>query len=191
MRGLANFCAGFLCALVVMVAVPVVAQTGSLGYVSALHGAVSVVVNHVDAGIDTLLFNDRTYVPLRFMAENFGASVDFDPQTRSVLISTTEYNLAYFEHFPRVPTFESVTGVSNINIFEHDTNRLRFSISRNYSSDYEFLQYVSALKSAGFVGELDQGTNRNGIDTIVLEGNDARVVASMLETSYTFSVIRT
>jgi len=172
--------------MILTAAVPAIAQPRE---VSALHGVVSVVVNRVSIGADTLLFNDTTYVPLRHISESFGAIVNYDPVTRTAIISTSENYLAYFEYFPNIPTFESITGISNINIFEHDVNRLRFSISKNYSSDYEFLQYLAALTAAGFTDDFGQDIGGNG--TIVLTGSDAQIVISMLGPSYTFSIART
>ena len=186
MKRLAYFVAGFLCALILMTTVPVDAQPRE---VSVLHGVISVVVNRVNIGADTLLFNDTTYVPLRQISESLGAVVDYDPLTRTATITMPEYDTSYFEHFPDIPTFESITGVRNINIFEHDADRLRFSVSKNYSSDYEFLQYVAALTAAGFTDEFGQDIGGNG--TIVLTGPDAQIVISMLGPSYTFSIART
>ena len=186
MKKIAYFIAGFLCALIFMMTVPVDARTSE---VSALHGVVSVVVNRVNIGTDTLLFNDTTYVPLRQISESLGALVNYDPLTRTAVITTLEHSLAYFEHFPDIPTFESITGVRNVNIFEHDASRLRFSVSKNYSSDYEFLQYVAALTAAGFRDEFGQDIGGNG--TIVLTGSDAQIVISMIGPSFTFSIART
>ena len=186
MRKLAYFTMGFICALILTTAVPALAQSRE---VSALHGVVSVVVNRVNLGTDTLLFNDTTYVPLRQISDNLGAFVNYDPVTRTAIITTIENDLAYFEHFPNIPTFEAITGVSNINIFEHDASRLRFSISKDYSSDYEFLQYIAALTTAGFMDEFGQDIGGNG--TIVLTSEDAQIVVSMLGPSYTFSIART
>jgi len=185
MKKLSYFTAGFLCAVIIMISVPVAAQQ----QVSVLHGAISVLVNGVNIGSDTLLFNDRTYVPLRYISESFGADVDYDPFTRTAIITTLNQTTTHFEYFPNVPTFEAITGVSNISIFEHDTNRLRFSVSKSYSSDYEFLQYLAALTAAGFMDEFGQDIGGNG--TIVLTGEDAQIVVSMLGQWYTFSVART
>ena len=186
MKKLAYFTAGFLLALILTTAVLAAAQPRE---VSVLHGVVSVVVNRVSIGADTLLFNDTTYVPLRKISESLGAVVTYDPLTRTATITMADYSAAYFEHFPDIPTFESVTGVRNISIFEHEADRLRFSVSRNYSSDYEFFQYVAALTAAGFTDEHGQDIGGNG--TIVLRGQDASIVISMLGPSFTFSIART
>lgn len=41
----------------------------------------------VEMDTAAMIRNDRTYVPIRFIAENFGFSVDWDGKTRSVLIT--------------------------------------------------------------------------------------------------------
>ncbi|MCL2617957.1 MAG: copper amine oxidase N-terminal domain-containing protein [Defluviitaleaceae bacterium] len=186
MNKLACFVFGFSCAAVMALAIPVTAQPRE---VSAVQGVVSVVVDRVNIGSNTLLFNDTTFVPLRQISEMLGAYVSYDALTRTATITTAEHSLAYFEHFPDIPTFESVTGVSNISIFEHDAARLRFSVSKSYSSDYEFFRYLAALTSAGFVDEFGQDIGGNG--TIVLTGGNTQIVVSMLGQSYTFSIART
>jgi len=175
-----------------MITVPVVAQTDlRQREVIAFYRVINVVVNRVSLGADTLLFNDTTYVPLRQIAENLGATVDYDPITRTATITTSAYQpaAAFFEYFTDIPTFQSITGVSDINIFEHDASRLRFSISKTYASDYEFLQYMAALTDAGFMDEIGQDLGSNG--TIILIGEDAQIVVSMLGPSFTFSIVRT
>ena|GEM_PF-2404782 len=186
MKKLAYFAAGFLCALAVMVATPIVgAQPRE---VSVLYGVVSLVVDGVSFGSNTLLFNDRTYVPLRSISEAFGADVDYDPATRTAIITTVESSETHFEHFQSIPTFEFVTGVRDINIFEHNAERLWFSVGRNYASEYEFLQYIEALTVAGFTDEFGQDIGGNG--TIVLTGHGIQIIVSMLGPSYTFSIVR-
>ena len=186
MKKLAYFAAGFLCAIIVMASVPIGAQSRE---VSALYGVISLVVNGANFGTDTLLFNDRTYVPLRSISEAFGANVDYDPATRTAIITTTaEVAQTHFEYFQSVPTFEFITGVENINILEHTAERLWFSVSRNYASEYEFLQYIEALTVAGFADEFGQDIGGNG--TIVLSGHGIQIIVSMLGPSYTFSIVR-
>lgn len=186
MRKLAYFAAGFLCAVIVMVTVPIGAQPRE---VSALYGVIHLVVNGANFGTDTLLFNDRTYVPLRSISYAFGADVGYDPATRTATITTAERTVElHFEHFHNIPTFEFITGVRDINILEHNADRLWFTVSRNYASDYEFLQYIEALTVAGFTDEYGQDIGGNG--TIVLSGHGVQIIVSMLGPSYTFSIVR-
>jgi hypothetical protein len=39
-------------------------------------------------GIETILFNDRTYVPLKFIGDSLGVSVDYNAQTKTVKIDS-------------------------------------------------------------------------------------------------------
>jgi len=170
-----------------MAVTPIGAQSRE---VSVLYGVVNLVVNGANFGTDTLLFNDRTYVPLRSISYAFGADVGYDPATRTAIITTTERAVeTHFEHFQNIPTFEFITGVRNISILEQDADRLWFSVSRNYASDYEFLQYIEALIVAGFTDEYGQDIGGNG--TIVLSGHGTQIIVSMLGPSYTFSIVRT
>ena len=42
----------------------------------------------IELEVPAILYNDRTLVPLRFIAEASGAEVEWDDDTRTVLIST-------------------------------------------------------------------------------------------------------
>jgi len=186
MKKLTYFATGFLCAVIIMTTTSIGAQSRE---VSAWFGVINLAVDGVSFGSDTLLFNDRTYVPLRSISEFFGADVDYDPVTRTAIITTTEQDFeTHFEYFQNIPTFEFITGVNNINILEQSVDRLWFSVSKNYASEYEFLQYIEALTVAGFTDEFGQDIGGNG--TIVLSGNDIQIIVSMLGISYTFSIVR-
>lgn len=45
------------------------------------------VEKELPSGYDVLLYNDRTYVPARFVAEELGATVDWDEDSKTVLIT--------------------------------------------------------------------------------------------------------
>ena len=42
----------------------------------------------IKLGIETILFNDRTYVPLKFIGDSLGVSVDYNAQTKTVKIDS-------------------------------------------------------------------------------------------------------
>lgn len=66
------------------------------------------VVNGVEKTFDTYpqIFEDRTYVPLRFISETLEMDVDWDGETKTVIITTPEKlaELSTEEHFDRYLT---------------------------------------------------------------------------------------
>ena len=53
-------------------------------------GSSTASINGLKTQLETpaINYNGRILVPTRFIAESFGASVDWDPQTRTVIIGT-------------------------------------------------------------------------------------------------------
>jgi len=196
MRNLACFVAGFGVALVVIAGNSSVwAQSRE---VVVLQGSVRLLVDGSNFGSDTLLYNGSTYVPLRTVSEALGFNVSFHEPSNTAIISTNS-EIAFLEHFPDIPTFESVTGISNINILENDVNRLRFTVSKQASTEYEFLQFVARLTSLGFTNYIQNpasGTlqpwadNNEWPSTLILSRGNEQIIISMSGAFYTFSILR-
>ncbi|WP_105615418.1 copper amine oxidase N-terminal domain-containing protein [Vallitalea okinawensis] len=65
----------------------------SIGTVSATINPVSIFIdgNQIQSDIEPIIIDGRTMVPLRFIAENFGATVEWDENTNSVIITSASY----------------------------------------------------------------------------------------------------
>jgi Copper amine oxidase N-terminal domain. len=86
---LKKFLLGLMCGIVLAAATSVYAA----GAVNAVLFPVKYIFNgqekKLDGGYATLNYNGRAYVPIRFVAENMGAAVAYDENTRSIKINHT------------------------------------------------------------------------------------------------------
>ena len=187
MKGFACFLSGFLLAFF-LIGFGMEAW-GQGREVAALHGLVGIVVDGTNIGSDTLLYGDTTYVPLRTLAEALGVEVRFHEPSRTALISTGG-DMVFLENFPDIPTFESVTGVMGVSILENEANRLRFTVSKDDSSEYDFLHFVTSLEVLGFTEYRSLDTD-GFPTTMVLTRDNEQVIISLAGAFYTFSILRT
>lgn len=91
-----KFIMGLLIGSISMLSVGVMANTSSNIQVPAwLTGNVQFIFNgeykSVPDEYGVLIYNDRTYLPTRFVAENLEAEIDWDDETRTVRISSKSY----------------------------------------------------------------------------------------------------
>ena len=80
-----KFIAGFLVCAFLMVCVPAFAA-GAKKNVTALLGQNKVVLEGFTLDVDTLVYEDTTYIPLRAAAEAIGMDVTYDAKTNTVYI---------------------------------------------------------------------------------------------------------
>ncbi len=82
-------------------------------------GSKTYTVNGVKKTMDTqaVITGDRTCIPIRFAAEAIGATVGWDPNTYTVLISTTPSEVkTVVQEKPTVPGYEDIIKVGDYNI---------------------------------------------------------------------------
>lgn len=97
------------------------------------HGAIIKTGNQavIESGIAYMLVNERSYVPIRFITENFGFSVDYDDANKHIAIKGTAQSL--------------VTAGSSY------TEEQQMVI--NAVSDYESRPSIQLKRTTGFLGE--------------------------------------
>lgn len=166
--------------------------------IDVVFGEIKLVVDGVPLDKETLLYNGTTYIPLRAAAEVLGKKVTYDAETKTAYIETEkaeepvpdESHIKYYENFPTVPTFESVTGLPDgigivqpkIEIIQIDQNleigdrRIRMPAPSPFSSiirityeyddvsDSDLKVYYAKLKSLGFKIGVEDVMYHNSVD---------------------------
>lgn len=79
-----GFIAGFICALTLLGAV---FAAGGI-YAEIYPNNVSIYANNTLINGDNITYNDKTYAPLRAIAESLGCSVDYNDATKAVFLSS-------------------------------------------------------------------------------------------------------
>ena len=79
-----KFIAGFLVCAVLMICVPAFADSAK--NVTALLGQNKVIFEGIPLEVNTLIYEDTTYIPLRAAAEAIGKDVTYDAKTKTVYI---------------------------------------------------------------------------------------------------------
>lgn len=101
--------------------------------------------------VPPMIVDDRTLVPVRFVAESFGANVNWDEPTRTVIIMT-EWDgvgeVPCYSKFPMIPDMGAILGVYG---FEYNSDSsgavYRYAIQDMPSS---LLPYVYLMEDYGF-----------------------------------------
>jgi len=81
MKQFKGFILGALMTLILIAAIPSAADS-----VEVALNTVKIILNGQSVKADTIIYNGRTFVPLRVMSENFGKKVDWNGQTSTVTI---------------------------------------------------------------------------------------------------------
>ncbi|MDQ2086961.1 serine hydrolase [Herbivorax sp. ANBcel31] len=102
-------------------------------------------VNGVEKTFDTFpqIYEDRTYVPLRFISETLNMDVDWDDETKTVIISTPDElnELTMEEHFDRYLTaMKENRGFRGSVLVAHEGETL-------FSKGYGYANYEEGVKN--------------------------------------------
>lgn len=113
------------------------------------------IVNGTEKTFDTVpqIFENRTYVPLRFISETFNMDVDWDGETKTVLISTPfDDSLTLPEHFDKyLSEMEKNRGLSGAILIAKD-DEILFSKGYGYANIEKKIKNAPNTKFA--IGEL-------------------------------------
>lgn len=111
-------------------------------YVIATVNKKDVNINGVKKTLDVppMIVDSRTLVPVRFVAEAFGADVFWDGAAKNVVITTKwdrTGNVPCYEHYPEVPDFGAIAGLRNIGNEKTGSNRYNIkNLDKAFISDY-------------------------------------------------------
>jgi len=147
-----KFLAGILCGAMLASCIAVFAETTQT--IEAIFGRVKLVVDGKAVAEETLLYNDRTYVPLRAAAEMLGKQVSYDDETQTAYIGAT----------PRPPgAFKA--GFITMSM-SNSSQKFSWDEFRRLAPDYGFEMRV-------FAGENEPQVEIAGIEQCIAEGYDA------------------
>ena len=125
-----------------------------------------------------IIFNNKVFIPIRFIAESFNVSVDYDSWYNVVYLGNCK-KLGYYDEFPDVPSFsriekgspEETNGMPKEMIYKHTITK--------FSSSKAMELYLKLLKSTGFTVDNDD-LNYNETQECDIEGN-CKVVERKLD----------
>lgn len=109
-------------------------------------------INGVAKTLDVppMIVDGRTLVPARFVAESFGANVDWVDSTQTVVISskwTEGQSIPYYGKYPTIPNLGAIYGISGV---EESADSTGASYKYNLKDIPSLMPYVSAMEKAGF-----------------------------------------
>ena len=58
-------------------------------------------------GYEVITYNNRTYVPIRFIAENLGAEVEWNEVTKNISITSEQNVQKYYADYKELPTYKN------------------------------------------------------------------------------------
>ena len=102
--------------------------------------------------VPPMVVDGRTLVPVRFVAESFGANVTWDEGTRTVIINTAwdgTGDVPCYSTDPDVPDFGKIVGV-NVNYSNVDDKGSLYDYSLETLSPDDTKRYVAILAEQGF-----------------------------------------
>lgn len=104
--------------------------------------------------VPPMIIDGRTLVPARFVAESFGANVDWDGATQTVVIMT-KWNrigeIPCYKDYPSIPDFGLIVGVPN----SADENSDIYSYDTTVMQENDFQYYISLMKNEGWTLKSD------------------------------------
>lgn len=97
-----------------------------------------------------IIYNNKVYVPVRFIAECFNTKVEWDGWYQVVYLGDCK-KLGYYDEFPDVPsfariengTFNTIDGMPSQMIYKHTVTKMK--------SDKALEMYLKIIKNAGFI----------------------------------------
>ena len=100
--------------------------------------------------VPPMVIDDRTLIPVRFVAEAFGANVDWNEATQTVIIRT-KWNgvgeVPCYNKYPTIPDLGIIYGISGI---EKNGDSTGTVYEYNLTDIPSLMPYVSAMEKAGY-----------------------------------------
>ena len=154
-RGFKGFVCGVLATTLVVGSAAF--AVGQWKTIDVLENDITVIVDGVQLNESNFLYNDRTYLPLRAVAEVVGKPVYYDETTNTAYISdltTSVGSFEYYEEMPWCPDYGSVTGTDTIRVRdiggENNEKQYAYIYSILDGQTISLVKYYEALKSEGF-----------------------------------------
>lgn len=88
--------------ILLILAPPVIDAEGTAENIEVRHGGIGVVIDNCDVVLEDqpFIYNDRVYVPIRFVNTALGMDVDWNSNMRTVVINRPDFKLSLTECRP-------------------------------------------------------------------------------------------
>lgn len=103
--------------------------------------------------VPPMIINDRTLVPARFVAEAFGANVEWDGTTQTVIITSKQdedMKTPYYSKFNSIPDLGAIAGVKGTEIKADENGALYEYDKASVDENGGLTLYVKTMESLGF-----------------------------------------
>ena len=162
--GVKGYVAGFLCAVILMSSTAI-ADT-LYKKIDVLFNSVQIVVNDEPVEMDNIVYEGRTYVPLRQYSELLGKSVFYDEQSATVSIADREQSLIMSKEIAfvvngeavRVSTFKQMLSWFKYNLEIEDMD------AQTYAEFKEFVKQETVANTIVHQYATDAGISLNGAE---------------------------
>lgn len=155
---------GFICGVLTtaLLTCTLTFAAGQWKTIDVLENDITVIVDGKQVTESNFVYNDRTYLPLRAVAEAVNKPVEYDEETNTAYIGevpekpdTTEQTATQcYENCVGVPDFGKLYGVSPVNI-ETSTDSTG-NVIKNYYYDFDacsdyLVEYIDVLYGEGYI----------------------------------------
>lgn len=138
--------------------------------------------------VPPMVIDDRTLVPVRFVAEAFGANVDWNESTQTVIIGTKWNGVGEVPCYSKYPTIPDLGAILGITGYEYNSDSSGAVYRYNLKDVSSLMPYVSAMEKLGFnvkSGIIDSimytGTKNETIIDVVLWDNNIDITITLPE----------
>ncbi len=144
---------GFLAGMVTaaLIAAPILSYAEGGQNIEAFFNRVKLIINGQPSPSETLLYNGTTYVPLRAVTENLGATVNYDAATKTASISMPKASASVEQSKPAAPLWTSgrfalqTTNTTNT----EDPKTLVITDATNEGFNFQLLDINGTVKLSG------------------------------------------
>lgn len=103
--------------------------------------------------VPPMIIDGRTLVPARFVAESFGANVDWDGATQTVVIMTKWSEgqpIPYYSRFSSIPDFGLITGVPGTEVNSDNKGAMYEYDIVDVNTNNGMQSYLNVMRNLGF-----------------------------------------
>lgn len=103
--------------------------------------------------VPPMIIDGRTLVPARFVAESFGANVDWDGATQTVVIMTKWFEgqpIPYYSKFSSIPDFGLITGVPGTEVNSDSKGAMYEYDIVDVNTNDGMQSYLNVMRNLGF-----------------------------------------
>lgn len=188
---------GFVCGIVTaaILGTGFVFAAGQWKTIDVLENDITVMVDGQQVTESNFVYNDRTYLPLRAVAEAVGKPVEYDEATNTAYIgtmpsenvATSNSNVKYYDDVPWCPDFGAIVGATpyHSKVENEDGEKTSYFAYAITDIDVDKVtDYYNLLQAEGFT--LYQGSTS---ELLLFTKGDYSIAIGLSETTYTILIL--